>query len=89
MLPPPTKKSRWDKQDKSSNKNEAIMIKLEGRVFPVEIAYLDEPTADVVMKAVETIYDIHLKVGLYSLLLSLFCAHIHLFLFRSNLRVIF
>lgn len=43
-------------------KDEAVMCKLEGRVFPVEITYLDEATADVVRTAVETIYDIHLKV---------------------------
>lgn len=38
------------------------MVRLEGRAFPVEIAYLEEPTNDVVGKAVETLYDIHLKV---------------------------
>lgn len=39
------------------------MVRLEGRAFPVEIAYLEEPTNDVVMKAVETVFDIHLKVS--------------------------
>lgn len=42
--------------------DEAVMVRLEGRTFPVEIAYLDDPTNDVVGKAVETVYDIHLKV---------------------------
>lgn len=61
LLPPPTKKSRWDKQEKVP-KSEAVMVRLEGRVYPVEIAYLEEPTADVVLKVVETVFDIHLQV---------------------------
>lgn len=62
MLPPPSKKSRWDKQEKVA-KSDAVMVRLEGRAFPVEVAYLQEPTADLVLKVVETIFDIHLKVG--------------------------
>lgn len=61
MLPPPSKKSRWDKQEKAP-KAEAVMVRLEGRAYPVEIAYLEEATADVVLKVVETVFDIHLKV---------------------------
>ena len=61
MLPPPAKKSRWDKQEKMP-KSDAVMVRLEGRAFPVEVAYLQEPTADLVLKVVETIFDIHLKV---------------------------
>ncbi|KAM0792469.1 hypothetical protein ACM66B_005144 [Microbotryomycetes sp. NB124-2] len=60
MLPPPAKKSRWDKTDKSY-KSDAVMVRLEGRAFPVDIAYLDEPAGDLVLKVVETIFDIHLK----------------------------
>jgi ATP-dependent RNA helicase DDX35 len=56
------KKSRWDKQEKAP-KDDAVMVRLEGRAYPVEIAYLEEPTADVVLKAVETVFDIHLKVS--------------------------
>ncbi|BGP14033.1 hypothetical protein JCM10213_005618 [Rhodosporidiobolus nylandii] len=61
--PPPAKKSRWDKQEKTPKPkpDDAVMVRLEGRAFPVEIAYLEEPTNDVVMKAVETVFDIHLK----------------------------
>ncbi|GAA5970073.1 hypothetical protein JCM11641_000256 [Rhodosporidiobolus odoratus] len=61
--PPPAKKSRWDKKEKEKppKPDDAVMVRLEGRAFPVEIAYLDEPTNDVVTKAVETVYDIHLK----------------------------
>ncbi|KAK4058654.1 hypothetical protein OIO90_000098 [Microbotryomycetes sp. JL221] len=60
MMMPPAKKSRWDRTDKS-HKAEAVMVRLEGRAFPVEIAYLEEPTADLVLKIVETVFDIHLK----------------------------
>ncbi|GAA6001099.1 hypothetical protein JCM10207_007412 [Rhodosporidiobolus poonsookiae] len=62
LHPPPAKKSRWDKKEKEKPQlDEAVMVRLEGRAFPVEIAYLEEPTNDVVMKAVETVFDIHLK----------------------------
>lgn len=61
MLPPPSKKSRWDKKEKIA-KDDAVMVRLEGRAFPVEIAYLEEPTADLVQKVVETVYEIHLQV---------------------------
>ena len=59
MAPPP-KKSRWDK--KEVEKSDAVIVRLEGRTYPVEIAYLEKPTADIVQTAVETIFDIHLKV---------------------------
>ncbi|GAA5876533.1 hypothetical protein JCM8547_009418 [Rhodosporidiobolus lusitaniae] len=60
--PPPAKKSRWDKKEKEKAPvDEAVMVRLEGRAFPVEIAYLEEPTNDVVLSAVETVFDIHLK----------------------------
>ncbi|GAA5951810.1 hypothetical protein JCM8115_005246 [Rhodotorula mucilaginosa] len=62
MLPPPSKKSRWDKKEREEVKlDDAVMVRLEGKAFPVDIAYLEEPTNDVVLKAVETIFDIHLK----------------------------
>lgn len=64
MLPPPSKKSRWDKKEREEVKlDDAVMVRLEGKAFPVDIAYLEEPTSDVVLKAVETIFDIHLKVS--------------------------
>ncbi|BGP54044.1 hypothetical protein JCM8202_003043 [Rhodotorula sphaerocarpa] len=60
--PPPSKKSRWDKKEREEVKpDDAVMVRLEGRAFPVDIAYLEEPTNNVVQKAVETIFDIHLK----------------------------
>ncbi|GAA6021662.1 hypothetical protein JCM11491_001350 [Sporobolomyces phaffii] len=60
---PPRKKSRWDKKEKvtTTARDDAVMVRLEGKAFPVEICYLDEPTNDVVLKAVETVFDIHLK----------------------------
>ncbi|TKA54985.1 hypothetical protein B0A53_02458 [Rhodotorula sp. CCFEE 5036] len=62
MLPPPSKKSRWDKKERDEVKlDDAVMVRLEGKAFPVDIAYLEEPTNDVVLKADETIFDIHLK----------------------------
>ncbi|KAJ3554582.1 hypothetical protein NM688_g3031 [Phlebia brevispora] len=39
---------------------EATIISLEGRMYPVEVAYLQEPTADYVRKAAETVWNIHL-----------------------------
>lgn len=72
--PPPAKKSRWDKKEKEEPKlDEAVMVRLEGKAFPVEIAYLEEPTSDIVMKVVETVFDIHLKVRPFLPLLSRAC----------------
>ncbi|KAG8923302.1 hypothetical protein FRC02_011231 [Tulasnella sp. 418] len=42
---------------------EAIIVSLEGRMYPVEIAYLEEPCSDYVSEAVRVIWDIHLKQG--------------------------
>ncbi|GAA5888426.1 hypothetical protein JCM16303_005736 [Sporobolomyces ruberrimus] len=60
---PLRKKSRWDKKEKlpPPKKDEAVMVRLEGRAFPVEVCYLEEATNDVVLRAVETVFDIHLK----------------------------
>ncbi|KAF8475013.1 P-loop containing nucleoside triphosphate hydrolase protein [Kalaharituber pfeilii] len=41
----------------------ARVISLEGRMFPVDIHYLEAPTDDYVEKAVQTVFDIHLKEG--------------------------
>ncbi|KAI5475390.1 DUF1605-domain-containing protein [Pseudohyphozyma bogoriensis] len=60
LAPPPAKKSRWDKKEKVE-KDAAIMVKLEGRAFPVEIAYLEEASEDLVQSAVSAVYDIHLR----------------------------
>jgi len=39
------------------------VVSLEGRMFPVEVAYLKEPCVDYVQTAVQTVFDIHLKVS--------------------------
>lgn len=44
---------------------DAAIVSLEGRMFPVEIAYLKEPCSDYVMEAVRTVWEIHLKVGAF------------------------
>ncbi|KAF8458815.1 P-loop containing nucleoside triphosphate hydrolase protein [Terfezia claveryi] len=41
----------------------ARVISLEGRMFPVDILYLEDPTDDYVEKAVQTVFDIHLREG--------------------------
>ncbi|OCL12442.1 pre-mRNA-splicing factor [Glonium stellatum] len=37
------------------------IISLEGRMYPVDIHYLEEPTEDYVERAVKTVFDIHAK----------------------------
>lgn len=43
--------------------DEATVVSLEGRMFPVQVAYLQEPTPDYVQKAAETAMNIHLQVS--------------------------
>ena len=40
----------------------ARIVSLEGRMYPVEVAYLREPTHDYVQKAAEVAWNINLKV---------------------------
>lgn len=40
-----------------------IIVSLEGRAYPVQIAYLEEPTQDYVRKAAETVISIHRQVS--------------------------
>lgn len=42
---------------------EATIVSLEGRMYPVEVAYLKEVTPDYVRKAAEVAWNIHLQVG--------------------------
>ncbi|TBU50208.1 pre-mRNA splicing factor [Dichomitus squalens] len=39
--------------------NEATIVSLEGRAYPVQIAYLQEPVPDYVQKAAEVVWSIH------------------------------
>lgn len=41
----------------------AAVISLEGRTFPVDVMYLDEPSEDYIDTAVKTVMDIHQKVS--------------------------
>jgi ATP-dependent RNA helicase DDX35 len=41
---------------------EAAVVSLEGRMYPVEVAYLCEPTPDYVGKAAEVAWNINLQV---------------------------
>jgi len=43
--------------------NDATIVSLEGRMFPVEVAYLQEPTPDYVRTAAEISWNINLQVS--------------------------
>lgn len=40
-----------------------MIASLEGRMYPVEVAYLREPTSDYVRTAAEVVSSIHMRVG--------------------------
>ena len=46
-------------------------MSVEGRMYPVEIAYLAAPTSDYVSAAVQVICDIHVHVGFVLLQLEI------------------
>lgn len=46
----------------STSEEECTIVSLEGRVYPVEVAYLHEPTPDYVSKAAEVAWNINLQV---------------------------
>ncbi|KAH0584186.1 putative ATP-dependent RNA helicase DHX35 [Termitomyces sp. J132] len=43
--------------------NDAIIVSLEGRMYPVEVAYLQEPTPDYVRSAAQAIWNINMRHG--------------------------
>ncbi|KAG5638304.1 hypothetical protein H0H81_000829 [Sphagnurus paluster] len=47
----------------SANPNDAIIVSLEGRMYPVEVAYLEEPTPDYVRTAAQISWNINLSPG--------------------------
>ena len=52
-------------QNGTSKKGEAFAaISLEGRTYPVDVLYLDDPSENYVESALKTIMDIHLKVSI-------------------------
>jgi ATP-dependent RNA helicase DDX35 len=46
----------------SNSPGEVTIVSLEGRMFPVEVAYLKEPTADYVHEAAQAAWNINLHV---------------------------
>jgi ATP-dependent RNA helicase DDX35 len=50
----------------NAKKGEAVTaISLEGRTYPVDVMYLDEPSENYIESALKTIMDIHLKVFIF------------------------
>ncbi|KAG8744758.1 hypothetical protein FRC10_009523 [Ceratobasidium sp. 414] len=47
----------------SNPTEEATIVSLEGRMYPVEVAYLQEPTEDYVSEAVRVVWGLHLQQG--------------------------
>ncbi|KAJ7849116.1 P-loop containing nucleoside triphosphate hydrolase protein [Mycena olivaceomarginata] len=47
----------------STSPEEATIVSLEGRMYPVEVAYLQEPAPDYVRKAAEVAWNINLQQG--------------------------
>lgn len=47
---------------KDKTKDTATIISLEGRMYPVDTLYTEEPLADYVEGAIQTVFDIHTKV---------------------------
>ena len=45
-----------------NSSNEATIVSLEGRTYPVHVAYLQEPTPDYIQMATEVVWNIHLQV---------------------------
>jgi ATP-dependent RNA helicase DDX35 len=48
----------------STSPEEATIVSLEGRMYPVEVAYLQEPAPDYVRKAAEVAWNINLQVSI-------------------------
>ena len=45
--------------------DEATIVSLEGRAYPVQIAYLNEPIPDLVQVAAEVVWSIHVQVSCF------------------------
>ncbi|KAJ4521891.1 hypothetical protein HRR86_003770 [Exophiala dermatitidis] len=52
-----------DQQDGSNSDQQCRIISIEGRTYPVDILYLDQPTENYVEKAVHTAFTIHQQEG--------------------------
>ncbi|KAJ6547237.1 pre-mRNA splicing factor [Mycena capillaripes] len=55
----------------STSPEEAAIVSLEGRMYPVEVAYLQEPAPDYVRKAAEVAWNINLQQGAGDILIFL------------------
>ncbi|KAK7023803.1 P-loop containing nucleoside triphosphate hydrolase protein [Favolaschia claudopus] len=55
----------------SAPPDEATIVSLEGRMYPVEVAYLQEPAPDYVRKAAEVAWNINLQQGVGDILIFL------------------
>ncbi|KAJ7684812.1 P-loop containing nucleoside triphosphate hydrolase protein, partial [Mycena polygramma] len=55
----------------STSPQEATIVSLEGRMYPVEVAYLQEPAPDYVRKAAEVAWNINLQQGAGDILVFL------------------
>ncbi|KAL2753734.1 hypothetical protein ACRALDRAFT_2140253 [Sodiomyces alcalophilus JCM 7366] len=51
------------KPDTSDKEQTAAVVSLEGRVFPIDILYLETPAEDYVARAISTVLDIHTREG--------------------------
>lgn len=49
-----------------SREHNATIVSIEGRMYPVEIAYLEQPTENYITSAVVTVMEIHLTVGTFT-----------------------
>ncbi|KAJ3848390.1 P-loop containing nucleoside triphosphate hydrolase protein [Lentinula lateritia] len=47
----------------ATSSSDATIVSLEGRMFPVEVAYLQEPVSDYVAKAANTAVEVNVKYG--------------------------
>lgn len=50
-----------------SSSNEAVIVSLEGRMYPVQIAYADEPVPNFVERSAQVAWNIHMQVYLLPL----------------------
>lgn len=52
-----------EKSDGRIGANTGSIISLEGRMYPVDLLYLESPAEDYVERSVKTVFDIHLQEG--------------------------
>jgi ATP-dependent RNA helicase DDX35 len=45
-----------------TSKEEATIISLEGRMYPVQVAYMDDPIPDYVQSAAQVAWNVNLQV---------------------------